>query len=98
MLPPSIYLQTIGRALRGRLVHAARARKLRRRGEIVRPAGYSATGRAQYRWVPGARLVIIHTPSPMGQTGIMRLSEPARRWTLDNHSQFMNPENYHLGE
>lgn len=56
MLPPSIYLQTVGRALRGRLVHAARARKLRRRGEIVRPADYSATGRAQYRWMPGARL------------------------------------------
>lgn len=49
---PSLYRQAVGRANRGRLVHAARARKLRRRGENVRFSHLGPTGRAIYRWWP----------------------------------------------
>lgn len=35
-----------------RKVHAQRARKLRRRGEDVRPFGLTVTGRAIYVWMP----------------------------------------------
>lgn len=50
------YRQAIGRSNRGRLVHAKRARKLRRRGEAVRFAGYTSTGLAMYRWMKEPRL------------------------------------------
>jgi len=33
-----------------RYVHAQRARKLRRRGEDVRPFGSTSTGRARFVW------------------------------------------------
>lgn len=46
-----LYIQQYGRALRGRPVHAKRARKLRRRGETVRHAGFTNTGKAIYRWL-----------------------------------------------
>lgn len=43
-------LQQIGRGLRGRLVHAQRARALRRRGEVVHLVGHTRAGKAVYRW------------------------------------------------
>lgn len=48
---PANYRQAIGRSNRGRLVHAQRARKLRRRGEAVRFSHNSPSGRAVYRWI-----------------------------------------------
>lgn len=53
----ALYLQQYGRALRGRLVHAQRARKLRRRGESVRFSHNSPSGRAVYRWFKQARII-----------------------------------------
>jgi len=39
----------------GRLVHAARARKLRRRGEAVKFVGYTVNGKAAYEWTPAPK-------------------------------------------
>ena len=60
---PSLYLQQVGRIPRGRLVHAPRARKLRRRGETVRFAGFNEVGRATYRWTRNP-IVIDFAPVP----------------------------------
>jgi len=38
-----------------RLVHAARARKLRRRGEAVKFVGYTVNGKAAYEWTPAPK-------------------------------------------
>lgn len=58
----ALHLQQTGRVLRrGRIVHAQRARKLRRLGEDVRFAGYSDTGRAMYRWQKRA-IVLDYAP------------------------------------
>lgn len=63
---PGLYLQQAGRALRGRLVHAQRARKLRRRGEDVRYVGRTSTGLAKYRWFKKA--ITIEFVAGMGKT------------------------------
>lgn len=36
----------------GRIVHAARARKLRRRGDVVNLVRFSPTGKMVYEWWP----------------------------------------------
>lgn len=36
----------------GRIVHAARARKLRRRGDVVNLVRYTMTGKPVYEWWP----------------------------------------------
>ena len=47
----ALHIQQMGRALRGRIAHAQRARKLRRRGEDVRPVRERTdTDRVVYRW------------------------------------------------
>lgn len=79
--------QHVGRALRGRLVHAARARKLRRRGEIVRFAGYTSTGQIKYRWIkvprlgPPPRIDFKHDPANAGQN---EAQLAAYNWVLDD--------------
>jgi len=50
MTEQALWIQQFGRASRGRLVHAKRARKLRQRGEVVRYVGRGPNGLAQYRW------------------------------------------------
>ena len=54
---PGSFEQASNRLIRGRLVHAQRARKLRRRGELVRHAGYNDNGRAMFRWVKDCPVV-----------------------------------------
>lgn len=62
-----LHLQQMGRALRPgwRIIHAARARKLRRRGEDVSYYGRTSTGKARYAWMPrrGAPQVLDHVPT-----------------------------------
>lgn len=63
----SFWEQHYGRALRGRLVHAQRARKLRRRGELVRFAGYTSTGQIKYRWMKQPHIIDFkHDPANAG--------------------------------
>lgn len=45
--------------LADRHVHAARARKLRRRGDVVRYFGRTSTGLAIYRWMPRIPRIVL---------------------------------------
>lgn len=63
---PGSYEQAIGRITRGRLVHARRARKLRRLGHSVRYAGRTSTGRAMYRW--SKKAITVEIAAGMGKT------------------------------
>jgi len=71
-----IDLQRMGRAPRMRIVHAARARKLRRRGEKVAYFGRTSAGQARYAWYPlaGHAMVIDYVPWPTTPIG--------GRWTI----------------
>lgn len=87
---PTLYLQQFGRALRGRFVHAQRARKLRRRGESPVFAGYSSTGKAMYRWTRGCITIEHAGKRYLGCYPIATwdeahvVDEPGKKWTLDN--------------
>jgi hypothetical protein len=60
--------QSVGRALRSRLVHAQRTRKLRRRGEAVRFAGYNHNGNAMYTWTKHPKIIDFkHDPKNVGR-------------------------------
>jgi hypothetical protein len=63
---PGSFEQAAGRQIRGRLVHAQRARKLRRRGELVRHAGYNDNGRAMFRWVKPCPITSFYTDRANG--------------------------------
>lgn len=59
----------------GRRVHAARARKLRRRGHVVHLIGRNATGRGVFYWEPSAKA------RRMFAAGISAMMDPpARDW------------------
>ena len=75
-----LYMQQVGRILRGRQVHAQRARKLRRRGENVRFSHHSPSGRAVYRWIKQPPIIDFkHHPDLAGPN---EAQIEARKWTL----------------
>lgn len=71
---PGFLRQPVGRALRvgGRVVHAQRARKLRRRGEVVRFIGLTSTGKAMYRWMTASRVLIVDVNSEVIEAALRR--------------------------
>lgn len=83
----SRYLQRLNRALRGRLVHAKRARTLRQRGEVVTWAGSTKTGKKQYRWIPLISLIQLEARDAIFQSEIAHRMEARsrQRWS---HTSF----------